>query len=251
MHNPTLRVLQILDLLTASDESLRLAEISRALQIPKSTLLPILQTMTENRYLTKDGADRYGPGIALMGASAAAGKLHSPGKYIKAFLKELVETFRETCYYGVLDGNRVLYMEKVESPQPLRMLTAIGHRLPAYATGLGKALLTDHTKPQLEALYPDGLTPLTEKTIRDIPALAAQLAKAKEDGYAWEIEESTDHIRCFAVPVRRGSTITGAVSMAIPLFRYKEEDKDGIISALQETAQRLGALLEQADANNL
>jgi len=251
MHNPTLRVLQILDLLTGSEEAMRLADISRALQIPKSTLLPILQTMVESRYLTKDSADRYLPGIALVGASAAAGTLHSPGKFIKTSLKELVEVFQETCYYGVLDGNRVLYLEKVDSPQPLRMLTAIGHRLPAYATGLGKALLMDHTQSQLERLYPQGLAPLTEKTIRDIPALADQLAQAREEGYAWEIEESTDHIRCFAVPVRKNGAVAGAVSMAIPLFRYKEEDKEGIISALQRTAQRLGALLQQADANNL
>lgn len=251
MHNPTQRVLQVIDLLTTAREPMRLANISRTLEIPKSTLLPILQTMTEYRYLAKDGADRYSLGMALMGASAAAGKLYSPEKCIKVCLKELVEEFSETCYYGILEGNRVLYLEKVESPQPLRMLTAIGHRLPAYATGLGKALLMDHTQKQLEDMYPEGLTPLTEKTIRDVPSLAAQLVKAREEGHTWEIEESTAHIRCFAVPVRTNGAITGAVSMAIPLFRYREEDKNGIISALQRTAQRLGALLEQADTNNM
>lgn len=245
MHKPTLRVLEILELLSAAENPMRLAEISRALEIPKSTLLPILQTMTQYRYLSKDSSDRYGLGMAMLGAAAAAGKLHSPAKFIKACLKELVEEFQETCYYGVLDGSRVLYLEKVDSPQPLRMLTAIGHRLPAYATGLGKALLTDHTQAQLEALYPNGLTPLTEKTIRDIPSLAAQLTAAGEDGYAWEIEESTDHIRCFAVPIRKNGKIVGAVSMAIPLFRYQEEKKEAIIAALRGTSARLGNLLEQ------
>lgn len=247
MHKPTYRVLQIMDLLTAAREPMRLADISRALEIPKSTLLPILQTMTEHRYLEKDGADRYSLGIALMGASAAAGKRYTPQKYIKASLKELVEKFSETCYYGVLDGNRVLYLEKVESPQPLGMLTAIGHRLPAYATGIGKALLTDHTPAQLEELYPQGLTPLTGKTVSDIPALAAQLEEARERGYAWEIEESTDHIRCFAVPVRSQGKITGAISMAIPLFRYQEEKREAIIAALQKNAACLGNLLQQTE----
>lgn len=249
MHKPTLRVIQILELLSAAAEPMRLADISRTLDIPKSTLLPILQTMTQSRYLFKDGSDRYSLGIAMVGAAAAAGKLHSPEKCIKACLKELVKEFSETCYYGVLDGDRVLYLEKVDSPQPLRMLTATGHRLPAYATGLGKALLTDHTQMQLEQLYPEGLTPLTDKTIRDIPSLARQLRQAKEVGYAWEIEESTDHIRCFAVPVRKNGKIAGAVSMAIPLFRYREEDKEKIISALQDTAAHLGKLLRQTEEN--
>ena len=248
MHNPTLRVLQILDLLATEQSPLRLADISRKLEIPKSTLLPILQTMTQCRYLTKDGSDRYGLGIAMLGAAAAAGKLHSPQKVIKACLKELVEEFQETCYYGVLEGNRVLYLEKVESPQPLRMLTAIGHRLPAYATGLGKALLTDHTLQQLETLYPDGFAPLTEKTVRDLPALADQLEAARKNGYAWEIEESTDHIRCFAVPVRNSGNIVGAISMAIPLFRYQEEKKETMIAALQNAAARLENLLQQSQA---
>lgn len=249
MHKPTLRVLQILELLSTAGQPMRLADISRTLDIPKSTLLPILQTMTQSRYLTRDSSDRYSLGIAMVGAAAAAGKLHSPAKCIKACLKELVEEFSETCYYGVLEGNRVLYLEKVDSPQPLRMLTAIGHRLPAYATGLGKALLTDHTLSQLEQLYPEGLTPLTEHTIRDIPSLALQLRQAKEDGYAWEIEESTDHIRCFAVPVRKNQKIVGAVSMAIPLFRYREEVREAIISALLSTANRLGTLLQQTENN--
>ena len=248
MHKPTLRVIQILELLSTAGQPMRLADISRTLEIPKSTLLPILQTMTQSRYLTRDGSDRYSLGIAMVGAAAAAGKLHSPAKCIKACLKDLVEEFSETCYYGVLEGNRVLYLEKVESPQPLRMLTAIGHRLPAYATGLGKALLTDHTQSQLEQLYPEGLIPLTEHTIRNIPALVRQLRQAKEDGYAWEIEESTAHIRCFAAPVRRNGQIIGAVSMAIPLFRYREEEKEKIISALQKAAGHLGTLL-QADNN--
>ena len=247
MHKPTLRVLQILELLSGAGEPQRLADISRTLDIPKSTLLPILQTMTENRYLARDASDRYCLGMAILGAAAAAGKLHGPAKCIKACLKELVEEFDETCYYGVLDGNQVLYVEKMESRQPLRMLTAIGHKLPAYATGIGKALLTDHTRPQLEAMYPKGLTPLTKKTVGDFSALAAQLAQAKADGYAWEIEESTEHIRCFAVPVRKNGSIIGAVSMAIPLFRYRQEKQKEIVAALQSTAHRLGELLQQAE----
>ena len=247
MHKPTARVLEILELLTTAEDSLRLSDISRTLEIPKSTLLPILQTMVQCRYLEKDGADRYSLGMAMLGAAAAASRRHSPQKFIRACLRELVEAFRETCYYGVLDGDRVLYLEKVDSPQPIRMLTSIGHRLPAYATGIGKALLADYTQAQLEDLYPQGLTPLTDKTVADIPALAAQLEQAKTLGYAWEVEESTDHIRCFAVPVRKGGAITGAISMAIPMFRYQEEMKEEIIAALQKTAARLGALLQQTE----
>ena len=66
-----------------------------------------------------------------------------------------------------------------------------------------------------------------------------QLQKAKELGYSWEIEESTEHIRCFAVPVRKNGEIVGAVSIAIPIFRYHKEKEKNIIKALKETAEKI------------
>jgi len=151
----------------------------------------------------------------------------------------LVDQFTETCYYGVLEGGKVLYMEKVDSTQPLRMLTSIGHRLPAYATGIGKALLMEKTEAELKALYADNMAPLTKNTLQSTAILYQQLQQAKALGYAWEIEESTEHIRCFAVPVRVNGEITGAVSIAIPVFRYQEEQKEIIIQALKNTADRI------------
>lgn len=239
MHNPTLRVLEILNLLSKNSRFLRLSDISRELNMPKSTLLPILQTMVHQQYIRKDEADRYCLGYALLDLGAAAREVYSTSEHIRENLRVLVEKFHETCYYGILEDNCVRYMEKIDSPQPLRMLTAIGHRLPAYATGIGKALLLDHTSQQLQTLYPNPVEPLTENTIIDMNVLYDQLQKAKKMGYAWEVEESTQHIRCFAVPVRKNGEIVGAVSIAIPIFRYQKEQENNIIKALKETAKRI------------
>lgn len=244
MHNPTMRVLQVIELLCGSPEPLRLSRISSQLQVPKSTLLPILQTMLQQKYIAKDSADRYYPGIALLSAGAAAGAIYTPSDSVRTCLSELVDRFQETCYYGILEAGQVLYVHKVDSPQPLRMLTSMGHRLPAYATGIGKALLMDHTLPELKALYPKGLEPLTEHTVKDPEALYQQLLQAKALGYTWEVEESTPHIRCFAVPVRSGGSIKAAVSIAIPVFRCREEEIPKITEALKEAAARLGKLPE-------
>ena len=239
MHNPTFRVLEILNLLSKNSQPLRLSDISRELNMPKSTLLPILQTMAQQQYVRKDEAERYCLGYALLDLGAAAREIYSTSEHIRENLKYLVEKFHETCYYGVLEDGFVRYVEKIDSPQPLRMLTAIGHRLPAYATGIGKALLMDHTQRQLYDLYPEPVEMLTEKTITDMQALYKQLQKAKEIGYAWEIEESTQHIRCFAAPVRKNGEIVGAVSIAIPIFRYQKDQENSIIKALKETAKRI------------
>ena len=239
MHNPTLRVLEILNLLSKNSQHLRLSDISRELNMPKSTLLPILQTMVQLQYIRKDDLERYCLGYALLDLGAAARNIYSSSEHIRENLKTLVEKFHETCYYGVLEEGFVRCMEKIDSPQPLRMLTSIGHRLPAYATGIGKALLLDHTLQQLQDLYPKPVESLTENTIIDMSELYEQLQKAKKLGYAWEVEESTQHIRCFAVPVRKNGEIIGAVSIAIPLFRYQKEQENSIIKMLKETAKKI------------
>ena len=241
MHKPTLRVVEVLELLCNSNTPLRLSDISRQLEVPKSTLLPILQTLTEKRCISKNTYEQYLPGPALMGLGSAAGKFYTPGEHIRHCLKKLTDRFGETCYYGVPDGGDVLYLEKVDSPQPLRMLTSIGHRLPAYATGIGKALLMDHSEELLQNLYPSVLRPLTENTVTDRNALYRQLQEAKTLGYTWEVEESTEHIRCFSVPLRSGGKITGAVSIAFPVFRFKPEQQEEIIEALKQTAAEIEA----------
>lgn len=244
MHKPTFRVIQVLELLCSAREPMRLSQISSALEMPKSTLLPILQTMVENRYLCRDAGEKYGLGPALLGLGAAAKAVHSPTDTIRTYLEPLVQQFGETCYYGVLEGGAVRYLEKVDSTQPLRMLTTIGHQLPAYATGLGKALLMDKTQEQLKKLYPEKLEQLTANTVKDIKTLYQQLQKMNQLGYCWEIEESMEHIRCFAVPVKKDGVTEGAISMAIPLFRYREEMTQNILQALQETARDLSLVLK-------
>lgn len=245
VHNPTMRVLQILSLVSGSSQGMRLSDISRILDIPKSTLLPILQTMVQSRYLFKDETDRYSPGIAMTAMSASSGNELSSTQQIRRCLEQLVDRFRETCYFGVLEKGQVFYLEKVESPNPLRMLTSTGHRLPAYATGLGKALLLDKTETEIRKLYPEGLRPLTENTVADIPSLMKQLEEAKFGGYTWEVQESTEHIRCFGVPVRIRGKIEGAISIAIPLFRYDPAEKEALVQALQESAKILEMILQK------
>ncbi len=248
MHQPTERVIRILESVTASKEGKRLSDFSAELDIPKSTLLPILATLCERHYLARE-FERYYPGAALFSLSRACEGAAPIMDCVRRELTSLVERFGETCYFGVADGGEVLYLDKVDSPNPLRMLTSIGKRLPAYATGIGKALLMGKSESELRAIYPNGLTPLTGKTITDLSVLWEQLADAERRGYSSEVEESTEFIRCFAVPVRRLGRTVAAISIAIPTFRYDGSRRDETIAALRESADRLGKMLEATDGD--
>ena len=249
MHQPTLRVLQVLQSIASDGTGTRLTELSRELDIPKSTLLPILQTLCEQQFLVQDESGRYGAGKALFTLGASFSGKFPVLSYVHGKLEDLVLELGETCYFGVLDEGQVLYLEKADSPQPLRMLTSVGHRLPAYATGLGKALLMDHTAAQLSALYPASLKPLTEHTIANLSQLSKQLQQARLEGHTWESEESTPHVRCFAVPIRKHGVIVAAISVTIPLFRYDETQKVRILDALTKTSRHIQLTIEQTNAH--
>lgn len=250
MHQPTLRVLKVLEKICEDSSGKTLTDFSRELGIPKSTLSPILQSLCESRYLFySPDLKKYIPGAALFSLGAHFAGCFPILEYIRKILKELVAQWNETCYFGVLEEGNVLYLAKEESSEPLRMLTATGSRMPAYATGIGKALLMDRTEAELKELYPEGLTALTPHTLRSVSDLAAQLCRARAEGYAWETEESTAFIRCLAVPVRRNGAIAGAISMAIPVFRWKEENQEKILSCLQQAARQLGNTIAETNSH--
>lgn len=247
MHQPTVRVLEILELVLKSDTRLRLSDISKKLSIPKGTLLPILKTLCEYKYLIRNENGDYMGGVALLSFGNHLSDNYPILNIVHSELCEMSEKFGETYYFGVLDGGNVLYLEKVESTQPLRMLINTGRRLPAYATGIGKALLIDKSYEELSEIYPNGLSPMTKNTVTSISELSHQLTEAKEIGYAYEIEESMEHIRCFSVPIRKDGVVTAAISVAIPLFRYKDENKDFLIEMLKEKAVKIGSIIEKTN----
>lgn len=248
MHQPTLRVIEVLNYILYSENPKKLADISRNLNISKSTLVPILQTLCQNSYISRNSHGEYTPGITLFSmGSSLLGKFPFM-EYVKEKLKHLVAVFGETCYFGVLDKGNVHYLEKEDSPNPLRMLVNCGKRLPAYATGIGKALLCDKSKNQILELYPDGFLAITPNTITNADTLCAELAQFNKQGYCEEVEESTEHIRCLSVPVKKNGAIRAAVSIAIPVFRYDENLREHIITELKNTAFVLSQALEKTDA---
>ena len=195
-HRATARVLDILESLSGSEEGLTLTELSQALDAPKSSLFPIVHTLEERRYLRQDdGTGRYtmGPRALVLGAAFSADRGLAP---ITQVMKEVASKCQETCQMGILDQDRVLYVAREDSPQPIRLISWVGTRLPANATAVGKALLSGLTNEEVRALYAGGLPRLTEQTITDVETLLAQLEA---------VRLSASPYRCSAAGKRRSS----------------------------------------------
>ncbi len=225
-HKPTERVLSILTLLAAHPEGLSLTNITEILHIPKSTISPILQEMTQQNFLhLQPEGNLYSIGIAsyCIGAAYAHDRALIP--YIKEEMKKISQETQEMCQVGILDGSDVLYILKEEpriSPT-IKIISYIGKKLPAYCTSLGKALLSSLTFDELKALYPNPLEPVTPNTITDLTVLYQQLQDIKKTHIAAEYEEATCQLCCFAVPIHLQGTQSYALSISMPLFRASEE----------------------------
>ena len=241
MHLPTKRVVDVLTLLAPEKRGKRLCEISVILSIPKGTLSPILDTLLAEKLISKRG-DYYFGGTELFALGSTVVENIPYKDMIRAELRALSDLVGETCYLGILDGGDVLYLDKADSTNPLRMLTGVGHKLPAYATGVGKALIMDKTSEELFALYPNGFDKLTDKTVTRPEEIFSSLALYNSRGYSEEVEESTEYIRCFGAPIKKDGKTVAAISVAIPTFRYKEEERDTYVESLLNAANRLGRL---------
>ena len=147
----------------------------------------------------------------------------------------IVKQCNEICQLGILEGKEVLYIAKVDSPNPIRLMSSIGSRLPAYTTSLGKSLISLCTLDELKRLYPDGLKPLTNDTIISIDKLYDQLQIVKKTSIAIERSEIHPDISCISTPLIKGNKVIAAVSVSIPNFRYNDEKRQQISNILLES----------------
>ncbi len=237
-HQPTLRVLNIIQSLAASnDEGLTLTEIATKIHVPKSTIVPIIHTLCDNNFIAQKSNGKYVIGINMFITGSAALQNISFLDLFKKEMKEIVAKTDETCQLGILVNGNVLYLAKEDSAQPIRLVSFVGKRLPAYSTAIGKALLSNYSLQELTSLYPDPLKPATEKTHKIVAKLYEECSHSKIDGYFKEVGEISPDLSCFAVPIRYNDKIIAAISVSIPIFRLAEEKQRIIVESLK-TAQK-------------
>lgn len=246
-HRATARVLDILERLASSEGGLTLTELAQQLEAPKSSLFPIVHTLEERRYIRQErGTGRYTMGLnaLVLGASVASDRDLEP---IIRVMRQVVEDCQETCQLGILDQGNVLYVEKVDSTEAIRMISWVGNRLPANATAIGKALLSGLDDWRVRALYANGLSGLTTRTITDMDILLQQLQEIRLRGIAAEREESTSQLACWAVPLYRRQEVFAALSVSVPMFRCDEVKIVQVCRCLFDAKKEIERLAEIRD----
>lgn len=247
-HRPTSRVLDILELLAFSPDGYTLTEIANAINAPKSSIFPVVHTLLERNFIAfNNQTSKYVIGISSFAVGSSYIENIDSLDFVKKEMEHIVDVSSETCQMAVLDKGEVLYLAKIDSPEPIRLISAVGKRLPAYCTALGKALLCNFSKEELKKLYPQGLKPYTKNTITDIDVLYHQLCNIKKTNIATEFGESTEHVECLAVPICQGDKIIFSISVSIPVFRVTEEKNKLIERLLLQSKTKIETLINSLD----
>lgn len=242
------RALDILELFLEGEGTLSAPEVTRRLQLPRTTVHELLTTLAARSYLVQipDQTGRYRLGVRayqLGSRYAEQLDLAAEGQQVA---REVAETCDETVHVAVLEDTDVIYIAKVDSTHAVRMVSAAGRKLPAHCTSVGKMLLASLPPTELESrLTGRELVAMTQNSITEPEALLSALAGIRERGVAAEHRESNPDVSCVAAPVRDSAGhVVAALSISVPMIRWSEQREEELAELAAKGAgdlsERLG-----------
>ncbi|WP_128643629.1 IclR family transcriptional regulator [Rhodococcus opacus] len=195
------RVAAIMDSFTPGDESLGISEIARRTGLAKSTVSRIVQGLVNHRFLERTPSGvRLGLRLFELGETAA--RPRDLRKIAIASMADLRSAVNLTVHLAVLERREVVYIEILPARGMPPLPSRVGGRMPAYATGVGKALLAWSDESVVEDVIAAGLFAVGPKTITDPVRLRRELARIRARGIAYEHEESAPGVACAATAIR-------------------------------------------------
>jgi DNA-binding IclR family transcriptional regulator len=208
------RAFTLLTAFRPGDTELSLAELCRRTGIAKPTAHRLLGELAHWDIVERTPGGGLRLGMRLFELGQLAPRQRGLREAAAPFLADLFEATRETVHLAVLDGIEVVYLQKLETKSGPRVGSRIGGRMPAYCTGVGKAMLAFAPRAEQERVLAAGLPRRTPRTVVAPGLLNRELAGIRALGVAEEHEESTVGIACVAAPVLAGDgTAVAAISI--------------------------------------
>ncbi|MFF4521430.1 IclR family transcriptional regulator [Streptomyces bluensis] len=234
------RTVDLLELLAArGDRPARLQELADELQVPRSSMYALLQTLINRGWVRTDATGSlYGIGISALLTGTSYLDSDPRVRIVRPYLDEASDALGETIHMGRLDGTDVAYLATRESHEYLRTISRVGRRLPAHAGALGKALLAE--RPD-EALPEAPYTRLTPHTHTTRESLLADIAATRARGYSVDREEGVTGIVGFGFALRYDAPAQDAISCSVPVARLSPSHEEQIIAVMREIRAKVEA----------
>lgn len=242
----TLRALQVLELLAQQQSGISLSALAEQLALPKASAMRVLHALESQAYVVREPgspAVRLGPRATALGLSTV--RAATVAHRYRPLLSALVARLGETCNLTARAGDHVVYIDRVETAEPLRMTLPPGSRVPLHCTASGKLFLSQMPLAQCQSLLPAlALERKTAQTITRADALLTEIAHTRKRGIGVDNEEFINGMVAVAVPVRdaQGQCVA-AVACHTPTARMSLADLLTHVPTIEHSARRISALL--------
>lgn len=240
------KTLTLLDAVIESEMPISVSEMGVRFGLPKATVHRIC-VFLERKGLIQRGIDgkRFAIGAGLVDLAQRTMRASFKLAPRHAVLQSLSERIGETCNIGILDRDRVVYVDRVEANWPLTIQFRGGSSVPLHCTAIGKLFLAFMPAGQAErAIASARLTHFTDTTISTTAALTRELERIRTDGYSVDNEEYLGGVVCIAVPiVDRQGNIAAAVAVQAPRARMTLAALQRHLPALRKAAGQLAHML--------
>jgi DNA-binding IclR family transcriptional regulator len=229
------RASSIMECIAESNNSISITELSKKVDLHKSTVHRILSTLIELGYVKQNPSNnQYEMTIKMFEIGTSAIKQNDLITLVKPHLEKLRDVSGEAIHLVVPDKTDIVYVDKVESNQTLRMHSVIGRRSPMYCTAVGKAILSYRSEKEVDEFW-DKIEPVqhTEHTLTKLSDFKDELSQIRVTGISYDNEEHEKDIRCVGTAlIDYSGSVVGAISISGPIHRMTDEHINKLIPEL-------------------
>ena len=248
-----LKAVSILQCFSYDEPELGIPDIVRKVEMPRTTVHRILSTLIKTGLLNRKnntGKYRIGPALYMMGSLyLGTTDILLAAEPVTELLNELTQ---ESIKLSVFDRGNIVVIKKEESRYAFRYHHAVGAILPAYASAMGKAFLSELTEMELDCLYPnEELKPLTNKTIATKTKLKQELKQIRGTGVSFDMDQNTEGLSGPASVIRDASgKAVAAMCAGVPTYSFNEERKQRLAKLIKMGASLISYRLGYRDTDN-
>ncbi|MEO6943841.1 MAG: IclR family transcriptional regulator [Lacisediminihabitans sp.] len=233
------RAFEVLEKMTDADGPVTASHLSSVADLPLPDVRRLLCTLSTLGYLVLLGRSGYvlGPRLVRLGEVAN----EQFGAQARPHLKTLVDKLGESANMAVLYFDAIVYVAHVSSPHAMRTSIEVGQRAYPHATGVGKAILAELPEDRVRTIVPrTGLAAPTQRSIRNLDDLLAEITKIRERGYSIDEGEQEAGVRCYAVAIPNSPT-PAAISVSGPALRIGEGFAERALPVLRAVAASISS----------
>ncbi len=236
------KAIAVLEVVASSPRQLRFTDLLSLVDQPRGTLHRQISNLIDEGLLEVNADHSYALGLRLLTFASNAWASNKFRNIAEPHLNTLHEKVGETIHLGVLQGLDVVYLDKVESSQAVRMHSQIGNVSPCFCTGVGKAAFSllpeDIAEERIAQIE---FRPFTPTTITSADAFRDEIRLIRAKGYAFDHEEHEAGIHCIAAPIspRASNSIYAGISITAPIYRVPMARLESWSDLVRETAEKI------------